>query len=429
MTVDKGKILAVDDTLANLDVIDETLSDAGYSVAAAIDGERALKRLENYKPDLILLDIQMPGIDGFETCHQIKANPETAEIPIIFMTAFSDVASKVKGFSLGGVDYITKPFHQQEMLARVDTHLRLRQLNQRLEEKVSERTLKLEAALQQVKDFQLQLVQSEKMSALGNLVAGIAHEINNPLGSINGNASAIKLAIADLMSLVQLYRDRSSDELIQECEDNIDIEYLIEDIPQMLNSITMGGQRILEISTALRTFSRRDRDTKIEFNLHEGLDSTLLILKYRLKANENRPEIQIVKNYADIPEIQCYPGQINQVFMNLLANAIDALDESNEGKTYQEIEATPNWIAVETQLSPTQQEVIVKIADNGIGMSADAIAQLFDQGFTTKKVGKGTGLGMAIARQIVEDNHGGTLACTSKLGQGTELAIALPLRD
>jgi len=423
----KGKILAVDDTPANLEVIGETLSDAGYSVIAAIDGERALKRLQNYQPDLILLDIAMPGIDGFETCRRIKSNPETSEIPIIFITAFADVENKVKGFSLGGVDYITKPFQEQEMLARVETHIRLRQLNQSLEEKVSERTLKLEIALQKVKEFQLQLVQHEKMSTLGNLVAGIAHEINNPLGAITGNVSPAKLAIADIINLLQMYRDRQPDEAIREREDDIDIEYLLDDLPKMLDSIAVSCDRICNISKSLRTFSRTDTEEKTEFNLYEGLDSTILILQYRLKANEYRPAIEIDKNYGEIPPVKCYAGQINQVFMNLLANAIDALDESNEGKTFSEIKKAPNRITIETEFREEQNSVIVKIGDNGRGMSEAVKAKIFEQGFTTKEVGKGTGLGMAIAKSIIEEKHGGKITFTSEVGKGTEFGIVLPL--
>ncbi|MEM9541497.1 MAG: response regulator [Cyanobacteria bacterium P01_E01_bin.42] len=423
----KGKILAVDDTPANLEVIAETLGDAGYLVSTAIDGVRAIKRIQSYQPDLILLDVMMPGIDGFETCQRIKADPVMAHIPIIFITALADVDHKVKGFSLGGVDYITKPFQEQEMLARVNTHLRLWQLNQTLEAKVAERTQKLEVALAQVKDFQLQLVQQEKMSALGNLVAGIAHEINNPLGAINGNTSEAKLAIADMIEHLQLYRDRQVKTIIQDHAEEIDIEYLLNDIPKILNSISISCDRIQEISMALRTFSRRDRETKTLFNLHEGLDSTLLILKYRLKANEKRPDIEIIKNYGNIPELECYPGQINQVFMNIFANAIDTLDESNIGKTFFEIEKMPNRITIRTEVSEDEKCIIVGIADNGMGMSEEIRKHIFEQGFTMKEVGKGTGLGMAIAKQIIEEKHGGAIACQSKLGKGTEFSISLSI--
>ena len=428
MTLGKGQILTVDDTPANLEVIDETLSDAGYDVVTALDGYRALKRLQSYQPDLILLDIQMPGIDGFETCRRIKSDPATAEIPIIFITAFSDIENKVTGFSLGGVDYITKPFQASEMLARIDTHLRLRRLNQSLEREVWERTIKLESALQKLQKFQLQLVQHEKMATLGNLIAGVAHEINNPIGFIGGNLNAMRRHIQDLLAIIALYQENASvpDAIIAEIED-IDPNFIKEDFPKLIASMQLGCDRIHNISTSLRTFSRMDTDAKIEFNLHEGLDSTLLILKYRLKDNEQRPAIKIVKNYGDIPAVKCYPGKLNQVFMNLLTNAIDALDESNAGKTFAEIETPPNWIALATELSADKKSAVVRITDNGIGMSEEIKAKIFEQGFTTKEVGKGTGLGMAIARQIVEEKHGGTITCSSDLGKGTEFILTLPL--
>jgi two-component system NtrC family sensor kinase len=188
-------ILVVDDTPANLDVISEALTDAGYEVAIAIDGERALKQVQYTLPSLILLDVMMPGINGFETCRRLKASEATKDIPVMFMTALSDTADKIKGFQLGAVDYITKPFEEMEVLARVNTHIKLRNLNKELEQRVADRTAELTAALIQVKQSQLQLIQSEKMSALGNLVAGVAHEINNPVGFIYGNIKELNLSL------------------------------------------------------------------------------------------------------------------------------------------------------------------------------------------------------------------------------------------
>ncbi|NEO85546.1 MAG: hybrid sensor histidine kinase/response regulator [Spirulina sp. SIO3F2] len=421
----KGKVLAVDDTPANLEVITETLGDAGYMVSTAIDGTRALNRVQNYQPDLILLDVMMPGMDGFETCQRIKADPVTANIPIIFITALADVENKVKGFSLGGVDYITKPFQEQEMLARVNAHLRLRQLNQNLEAQVLERTQKLEVALSQLQDFQLQLVQQEKMSALGNLVAGVAHEINNPLGAISGNAHEAKVAIAELIEHLQLYHNHQAENIIQDHAEEIDLDYLLDDIPKILNTISVSCDRIREISLALRLFSRQDHETKTEFDIHTGIDSTLLILKHRLKANEKRPEIELTKDYGKLPQVDCYPGQINQVFMNILANSIDAINCSIIAKSYQEIELKPNIITITTCV--VDEYIEIQIQDNGCGMSNETAERIFEQGFTTKDVGKGTGLGMAIAHQIITEKHNGTIQCQSELEQGTTFIIRLPL--
>ena len=275
---------------------------------------------------------------------------------------------------------------------------------------------------------QAQLVQTEKMSSLGQLVAGIAHEINNPIGFIGGNINAARENLHDLLVGLSFYREHASlpDEIAEEVE-NLDLEFVAEDFPKLLTSMQSGCDRIVNISTSLRTFSRRDTSKKNKFNLHEGIDSTLLICKYRLKANEQRPAIKIVKRYGDIPEVKCYPGQLNQVFMNLLANAIDALEESNVGKTFAEIDANPNQITISTKLSDDRQTVIIRIADNGMGMAQEVQSKIFEQGFTTKEVGKGTGLGMAIARQIVTEKHNGAIACISTIGMGTQFEICLPL--
>jgi signal transduction histidine kinase len=425
-----AKILVVDDTPANLEVICETLGDAGYEVITAIDGDRALKRIQTNPPDLILLDVQMPGIDGFETCQRLKANPATANIPIIFMTALSDTDSKVKGFDLGAVDYLTKPFQEKEMLARIKTQLQLWQLTKNLEQHITERTAELQTALDRLHHSQLQLVQSEKMSALGNLVAGVAHEINNPIGFIAGNLQPAQEYVQDLFRLIALYQQElpHPSPTLQAVMQQIDFEYLQEDLPKLIASMQEGVIRIRNISTSLRTFSRSDCDRPILFNIHEGIDSTLMILQHRLKANEFRPAIEVIKHYGDIPQIECYIGQLNQVFMNILANAIDALEEITQKRSFANITTNPNQIVICTQLTDDLQRVQLRIQDNGIGMSEEIKQRIFDHLFTTKEIGKGTGLGLAIAYQIVCQKHQGLLSVNSVLGQGTEFIITLPLQ-
>ncbi|MEG3897105.1 MULTISPECIES: response regulator [unclassified Microcoleus] len=422
-------ILVVDDTPANLEVVCETLSDAGYEVATAISGDRALKRVQTHPPDLILLDVQMPGIDGFETCQRLKADSTTASIPIIFMTAVSDADSKEKGFVLGAVDYITKPFQEKEMLARVKTHLQLRQLTKNLEQRVAEQTADLEAAFTQLQQSQIQLVHTEKMSALGNLVAGVAHEINNPLGFIAANLKPAQDYIKDLFQLLALYQQElpNPSATLQAVVEEIDLEYLEEDLPKLIDSMQEGVDRINTISISLRTFSRSDCDRPVPCNIHNGIDSTLMILKHRLKANESRPEIEVITDYGDLPQVECFAGQLNQVFMNLLANAIDALEESNQGRSFAEIKANPNQIIIKTQLS--EDRAAIRIQDNGIGMTDAVKPKIFEHLFTTKGVGQGTGLGLAIARQIVVQKHSGTLEVNSTLGQGTEFVISIPVKD
>ncbi|MCL1472987.1 trifunctional serine/threonine-protein kinase/ATP-binding protein/sensor histidine kinase [Argonema antarcticum] len=296
--------------------------------------------------------------------------------------------------------------------------------NARLYEQSQTYSQQLEQALHDLQQTQLQMIQSEKMSALGNLVAGVAHEINNPVGFIAGNLNEAKRTVQDLTEHLDLYRTQAPAANIADHAEDIDLDYIIEDLPKMIDSMQLGCDRIKSISTSLRTFSRADKDYKVPFNIHEGIDSTILILKYRLKVSDERPAIEVVKDYGNIPAIECFPGQLNQVFMNILANAIDALEESNTNRSFAEIKANPNCIKITTSVE--DRSVKITIADNGMGMTESVKQKIFDHLFTTKAVGKGTGLGLAIARQIVVEKHGGTIEVNSVLGQGTEFAIALP---
>jgi len=418
-----GLILIVDDIPTNLDVISEALSNAGYKVAIATSGERALQQVKRRPPDLILLDVMMPGIDGFETCQRLKADAETCNIPIIFMTAMADVDSKIKGFNLGAVDYITKPFQEQEVLVRVKTNLQLRFLTQNLEQQVAQKTAALQAA-------QLQIIQREKLSALGNLVAGVAHEISNPVGFLAGNIQPALDYIKDLLGLLDLVQQESANfsPAIAEEIAAIDLEYIREDLPKLITSMSEGVKRIKDISNSLRIYARVDSSRPTAFNIHDGIDTTIMILKHRLKASDTRPEIEITKEYGDISSIECFPGQLNQVFMNILANAIDAVEESNHGRSFTEIKINPNQIRIKTELSQDMQQVIIHIKDNGIGMEESVKSHIFDHLFTTKPLGKGTGLGLAIASQIIIEKHGGTIEVNSVLGEGTEFIITLPIK-
>ncbi|MEG3974302.1 AAA family ATPase [Microcoleus sp. herbarium8] len=287
---------------------------------------------------------------------------------------------------------------------------------------------KLESSIHNLQQMQLQLVQGEKMSALGNLVAGVAHEINNPVGFIAGNLQPAQEYVGDLFHLIDLYQEKfpaPGVEIESEIEE-MDLEYLREDLPKLISSMNEGVDRIRNISTSLRTFSRADSDRPVSFNIHDGLDSTLLILKHRLKASELRPAIEVVKEYGNLPLVKCFPGQLNQVFMNVLANAIDALEESNKGRSFSEIKALPNQITVQTALSEDKNQVLIRIKDNGVGMSKEVKENIFNHLFTTKAVGQGTGLGLSIANQIVVEKHGGTLLVNSSLGQGSEFVISIP---
>ncbi|NJR65399.1 MAG: HAMP domain-containing histidine kinase, partial [Leptolyngbyaceae cyanobacterium CRU_2_3] len=210
--------------------------------------------------------------------------------------------------------------------------------------------------------------------------------------------------------------------------ETINLKFITADLPKMMDSMKVAIERIRNISTSLRTFSRSDAEQKIACNIHEGIDSTLLILKYRLKSNEYRPDIQVITEYGAIPPVKCFLGQLNQVFMNILANSIDALDELSQKQTLAELQAHPKKIKITTLLTESKQ-VVIQIQDNGPGIPKDLQSQIFDHLFTTKEVGKGTGLGLSISRQIVEETHNGRLICSSEAGQGTKFIIQLPIED
>ncbi|RUR86525.1 serine/threonine protein kinase [Nostoc sp. PCC 7120 = FACHB-418] len=300
--------------------------------------------------------------------------------------------------------------------------------NARLYESAQEYAQKLEQAFTDLQNAQLHIVQSEKMSALGNLVAGVAHEMNNPLGFISATLQQTKPNFADITEHLKLYQENleNPNREIQDHAKEMDLDFLLEDLPKTIDAMIMACNRLENISTSLRTFSRADKDYKVKFNLHEGIDSTILILKHRLKANQQHPAIEVITNYGDLPLVNCFPGQLNQVFMNILANAIDALEEANIGKSFAEITAHPNRITITTSIID-HQSVKISIADNGKGMSEEVKNKIFDHLFTTKSVGKGTGLGLAIARQIVAEKHGGKITVNSVLGEGTEFTIYLPI--
>jgi two-component system, NtrC family, sensor kinase len=423
-------ILIVDDTPANLQVLSAALSHEGYEVGIATNGERAIRQAQYRPPALILLDVQMPGIDGFETCRRLKADPVTQGIPVIFMTALSDADHKVQGFSVGAVDYITKPFQHEEVMARVRVHLQIRhltaqletqnqalaQLNDNLEAKVQERTIALQQA-------QLSLIQQEKLSALGQLVAGIAHEINNPVNFIHGNLFYAQRYSLNLLDVLQDYQQQFPDipQSLQAKLDAIDLPFLQTDLIKIIDSMQVGTERIQEIVLSLRSFSRLDEAMFKTVNVHDGIDSTLMILQHRLQSQSDRPAIAVVKNYGHFPALDCFPGQLNQVFMNLLANAIDAFDD-----------VTPLHPPAQIEIQTKQVDgdrLAITIRDNGKGIPAAVQAAMFDPFFTTKSVGKGTGLGLSISHQIIVERHGGQITCRSTPHQGSAFTIVLPLRQ
>lgn len=288
----------------------------------------------------------------------------------------------------------------------------------------------LAQALKDLRTAQMQIIHTEKMASLGQLVAGVAHEINNPINFIHGNLEHAHQYTQDLLRCVELYQHyhpQVAPEL-QEFLKKAEIEFLFDDLPKLFQSMQVGTERIREIVTSLRNFSRLDEAEFKAANIHEGIDSTLMILQHRLKPSGDNSTIHVIKDYDALPLIECYPGQLNQVFMNLLSNAIDALEERNFQQPAEVIAASPSKIRISTSLI-NKDWISIRIVDNGHGIDEKLISRLFDPFFTTKVVGKGTGLGLSISYQIVTDKHKGKIYCQSELGKGTEFVIELPIRQ
>ncbi|NES98477.1 MAG: PAS domain-containing protein, partial [Desertifilum sp. SIO1I2] len=289
-------------------------------------------------------------------------------------------------------------------------------------------TQQLAQTLHELQQAQTQLIQSEKMSSLGQLVAGVAHEINNPVNFIYGNLIHASEYIEDLLRLVQLYEkhEPTAPPEIEACQQEIDFDFLREDLPKLLDSMRLGTTRIREIVLSLRNFSRLDEAEMKVVDLHQGIESTLMILQHRLKAKGQYPGIEIIKSYGDLPPVECYPGQLNQVFMNILANAIDALEECYAQWEVVEASRYVPTLWIQTAIDESQQ-AIVSIRDNGPGITPEVQQYLFDPFFTTKSIGAGTGLGLSISYQIIVEKHGGQLQCLSQPGRGAEFRVSIPL--
>ena len=293
-----------------------------------------------------------------------------------------------------------------------------------------DKSQQLEQAIETLKRTQTKLIQTEKISSLGQLVAGVAHEINNPVGFIHSNLIHVQYYAESILNLVHLYQKHYPSPIgeIEKEAENIDLDFLQDDLPKILSSMRIGTDRIRQIVLSLRNFSRMDESEFKEVDIHEGIDSTLLILQHRLKARPKHPEIKVIRDYGDLPLVECYAGQLNQVFMNILANAIDALEEINTQRVACSIDKHPCCITISTSVVDSQW-VKIAIADNGNGIPESIQTQIFNPFFTTKPIGKGTGMGMAISYQIITEKHGGTLRCFSTPEKGTEFEICIPVQQ
>jgi len=382
---------------------------------------------------------------------RFATNPLVTSDPNIRFYAGSPLLTP-EGFPLGTlcvIDQIPRNLSPEQMSAlqalarQVMSQLELRVNLAKLERTVSKRrrveevlrhkNQQLQQTLQQLRHTQAQLIQTEKMSSLGQLVAGVAHEINNPVNFIHGNLPYISEHTEDLLSLLSLYQHYYSTPApeIQEHANSIDVDFIAEDLPKIISSMKIGTERIDQIVLSLRNFSRIDEAEKKPIDIHEGIDSTLLILQHRLKPTAAQIGIEVIKEYGNIPLVDCFAGQLNQVFMNILSNAIDAFESPDTENTL-----TPS-ITIHTEVvsledeemseQQTNNRVRICISDNGSGIPDAIKRRIFDPFFTTKPVGVGTGLGLSISHNIIVEKHGGSLQCLSKQGIGTEFRIELPI--
>lgn len=297
------------------------------------------------------------------------------------------------------------------------------------EAQLRQQTEQLQQTLLELRQTQLQLIQTEKMSSLGQLVAGVAHEINNPVNFIHGNINYAQNYAEDLMRVIELYQKHYPHPVAEIANElaTIEFDFIKQDLEMVLRSMRMGTTRIRKIVQSLRNFSRLDESEVKDVDIHDGLESTLTILQGQLKSKASLPDIQVVRRYGDIPLVNCYAGQLNQVFMNILVNAIDALHDQEEKRSLAANQADPSTITITTEHQAMLGSIVIRIRDNGPGMAPKVRERIFDPFFTTKAIGKGTGLGLSISYQVVIEKHGGHLTCTSEPGQGTEFCIEIPV--
>ncbi|MGH8807186.1 MAG: response regulator [Noviherbaspirillum sp.] len=429
----KPTIMIVDDTPANVGLLVDSLEERDFRIVVAQDGDEALRRAQFVQPDLILLDVMMPGIDGFETCRRLKAVESLRDVPVIFMTALTYTSDKVTAFSVGGVDYVAKPFQIEEVLARINTHLALRLTQKQLSEQnlqlqkemaVREQTeMELRASYEQLKvsngrleEMHQQLVQAEKMASVGLLAAGVAHEINNPIAFVNSNLGMLREYLAGLLELIAVYergeplleRDSALLREIHSSKEKFDLEFVRNDLEGLLAESLDGVQRVRRIVQDLKDFSHVGKSERQVASVQAGIDSTLNII-----SNEIKHKVQVRKEYGDIPDIACVPAQLNQVFLNLLMNAVQAIE--HHGLITIRSGCDADWVWVE-------------VTDNGCGIAPENLARIFEPFFTTKPAGRGTGLGLSLSYGIV-GRHGGRIDVNSVQGAGSTFRVWLPNRQ
>ncbi len=410
----KRKILIIDDIPANLELMAGVLKD-DYNVQVATSGEKGLKLAREHMPDLILLDVMMPGMSGYDVCRRLKAEPELCEIPVIFVTALDDHADEAFGLQLGAVDYIVKPVVPGIVMARVKSQLALKNERDLLASQNAWLKCEVERRMNELKEAQAFLFQSEKMASLGLLAAGIVHEINNPLSYVYANLEGLKDRLQSVWSIFeltekfsrQLPEDQPDVLFFQKLKEELDYDNFKVDLAELIEESIEGAVRVRTIIQNLREFSHMNERENCPHDIESGIDATLNIVN-----NELKYKAEIIKEYGGIEPINCVGSQINQVVMNLLVNAAQAIEKSGK-------------IMIRTG-GQGQDRVWIEVEDTGCGMSEEVRRKVFDPFFTTKPVGQGTGLGLSLSYKIIKE-HGGTIDLTSELGKGTKFRVYLPV--
>jgi len=413
-------LLVVDDEPATFHMLKKILREQGCDclVRFATTGHQALAMVSVEPPDLILLDVGLREMDGYQVCARLKEDDNTRDIPVLFVSGMSGVLDKAKAFRLGAVDYVTKPFRIEELTARIRTHLRLREYGAKLQSRNQE----LSNALDKLGIAQKKLVQFEKMASLGVLTAGIAHEINNPVNFICSGIKGLTGLLDDLGRVVERYDQLTPENAagqlaeIAALKREVDYDGLFGGLVELVGNIDTGAKRAAEIVRGLRVFSRQGEVAKTVVDLHEELDAALLLLNHRY-----RNEIAITRDYGEIPMLLASPGKLSQVFMNILANAIEAIKSKSTSDPGESI-----VIHTRKAARDDLEFVVVSIADSGPGMDPESASRLFEPFFTTKEAGVGMGLGLAISLDIVRE-HDGFLEFVNQIGRGVTFEVWLPL--
>jgi two-component system, NtrC family, sensor kinase len=434
--VPKGNLLLVDNNPKSQRLLSTALSESGYKLRAEINGSMALVRSTSTPPDLILLDLNLPDMSGYEFCQKLKKDERTRDIPVIVIGERDEMRDRLQALSVGGVDYVIKPFQIEEVLARVETHVQLRRQEaqidaqndyiQQLSVQLAERETaeQLNSTRQQLQQIQGQLVQSEQMSVLGNLVSSVAHALNYPVNLIYGNLQYALDRTQILLSLLEGYQHAfpqvPSD--IEEALETLDLELLQAELPEIMNSMKVQTECISDLAQSLKNFSALSAAQLESVDVGECLDRLVTTIQPRLlSAQPDRRSIRIFKEYGNLPRIACNLAQIQQALFQILTNAIEALELPNDDRPI-----PMPVITLETE-AIGDRSVKITITDNGAGMTDEVKDRIFEPFFTTKEHGRGNGLGLAISYAIVVHQHQGQFSCISSPGRGTSFVIELPV--